>query len=351
MFFYAETPGFYAEVERSRRPELAERPILVGGDPRRSNARVRSASLSARRLGIEEGMPMSEALRRCPEARVLRTDMRFYQAFSSRLQAIFRSGFLRVEPAGPGTAWLSDPLPAAPPEAVAERLRRQVAEAVGLPLVVGAAPVKFLARIAAERLGAAGFCCISAVDMHDFLGPLPVACLPGVGSRTEATLRELGAHCVSDLLRIGRRRLEEALGNHGRTVFGYAEGRDANSVRRARLPGSFSQELTLGRPERDLGVLAGQLRTLAEALERTLQREHCVARRLMLKLRYADDPAPITRSHTTRRPLTGAGRIHELSVSLLARTQAGARSVRGLGLSARGLLHRAPGEPGQPELF
>lgn len=351
MFFYAETPGFYAEVERSRRPELAGRPILVGGDPRRSNARVRSASLEARRAGIEEEMAMSEALRRCPEARVLRTDRRFYQAFSSRLQASFRQGFLRAEPAGPGAAWLSEAIPAASPEVVAERLHGRVAEATGLPLVVGAAPVKFLARIAAEQQDAGGFCCIKAGAMRDFMGPLPVACLPGVGPRTEATLHEMGARCVADLLRIGRRRLEEALGNHGLTIFGYAEGRDPTSVRRAKSPGSFSQETTLGAPERDQGALAVQLRALAEALERTLQREQCVARRLMLKVRFVDDPAPVTRSRTTRRPLNRAGEIHDMAVLLLARTQAGVRSVRGLGLSAQGLLHRAPGEPGQPELF
>jgi len=348
MLLYATVPGFYAEVERVANPGLAERPVIVGGDPRKRGL-VQSATPDALRMGVAIGMPMWEALERCPQGRSLRTDMPRYRNVSSRLRACFRRLTHRVEPAGLDAAFLEPRRPEESAGGLAERLRETVREEFGLPLRVGIAPAKFLAKIAAEEAGVGGILRIGPGEVTSFLAPLPVSRLPGVGAKTAARLAELSVHTVGEVAALGRSVLEEHLGNHGLAILGYAQGRDDARLRAAPQPRSLSQESTLDSEELDLPVIQERIEALAQRLEAGLLLERLAAKRVTLKLRYADQEQ-ITRSCTLVRPVSAARDLAALAADLLARTQAGIRPVRLVGLGVASLI-RWRRDDRQLELF
>jgi DNA polymerase-4 len=326
---YAEVPHFYAELERSGDPALADRPVVVGGDPRKRGL-VQSATADAIAAGVEVGMPVLEALERCRGV-ARRTNMRAYREASSRLRACFRTATERVEPAGLEAAYLDPTGADLGSDQLARNLQDRVRAALRLPLRVGIAPVKFLARLAAEEAGSSGVRRVELAEVRDFLAPLPLARLPGVGPNTAATLAELGLETVGALLTAAPATIEERLGNHGLAILAAARGQGESRVRASPHPRSLSQEVTLERGEVDLGVLGVQLAGLAEHLEAALRVEHLVAHRVILKLRYVDGET-ITRSRTLPHAVSAASDIGPLAEELLARTQAGARPARLVGL-------------------
>jgi DNA polymerase-4 len=348
MLLYAEVPGFYAEFERASEPALASRPVIVGGDPRKRGA-VQAASADARAIGVSEGMPMLEALERCPRARVFVTNMRRYREASAQLRSQFRRATDRVEPAGAGAAYLDVSACAEPAERVAARLCEAVRNELRLPLRVGVSSIKFLAKLAAESLEIEGVFAIAANDVRSFLEPLPVARLPGVGPNTEAALAALGARTAGDLAKLERTLLEERLGNHGLTILSYAQGRDPAPLRAAPHPRSVSQEATFAAPAIDRLVLEERLAGLASRVEEALAREHLAAKRVVVKVRYTDGEL-VTRSLTGVQAMSSARELLAQAAQLLARTQAGSRGVRGLGLIASELV-RARRDDRQLDLF
>jgi DNA polymerase-4 len=348
MLLYAEVPGFYAEFERASDPALAARPVIVGGDPRKRGA-VQAATADACAAGVREGMPMLEALELCPRARAVVTNMRRYRDASAELRSQFRRATDRMEPAGAGAAYLDVSEHAEPAERVAAQLREAVRDALGLPLRVGASNIKFLAKLAAESVENEGVLVIAASQVRAFLDPLPVGRLPGVGPKTEATLAELGVRTAGELARVDRTWLEERLGNHGLAISSYAQGRDPAVLRAAPHPRSVSQEATFAAAEVDRVSLEERLSALAARVEEALARERLAAKRVVVKVRYADGEL-VTRSHTGVHPMASARELLAQATPLLGRTQAGVRPVRGLGLIASELV-RARRDDRQLDLF
>jgi DNA polymerase-4 len=194
-----------------------------------------------------------------------------------------------------------------------------------------------------------GVFAIPASGVRAFLDPLPVGRLPGVGPKTEATLAELGIRTAGELSRAERALLEERLGNHGLAIQAYAQGRDPAVLRAAPHPRSVSQEATFAAPETDRLALEERLAGLAARVEEALARERLAAKRVAVKLRYADGELT-TRSLTGVHAMATARELLAQAAPLLARTQAGTRPVRGLGLVASELV-RARRDDRQLDLF
>ena len=332
---YADVPGFYAEVERARDATLVERPVIVGGDPRKKGL-VQAATPDAVAAGVCIGMAVLDALECCPHGRALRTEMGRYRDADKRLRAVFARHAERIEPAGLGAAYLAASAKTAEIETLATSLRADVAQELRLPLRVGAGPVKFLAQLAAEEAGVDGFRAVGDAEVRGFLDPLPVSRLPGVGRNTAARLAELGIRTAGELVAAGREPIEHALGNHGLAVLAAALGRGDDRIRAAAHPQSLWQEVTLGDDTVDRGQLVAPLRGLAERLERALALEGLAARRLALKVRYADGERA-TRTLSVDRGLATAPDLLGVALALLDRTQAGVRPLRLLGLGASAL--------------
>lgn len=345
---FAEVPGFYAAVERADDPSLATRPVIVGGDPRK-RGRVQAATCDARDAGVRVDMPMLEALQLCPQARAVRTNMGHYREVSRRLLIALRGVHAQLEPFGLGAAYAEFSRAASAVETVATHMQRAVRAELGLPLRVGLASGKFLARLAAEAVAEEGVRRIPHGEEQGFLAPLDVTRLDGVGRKTAATLAALGARCIGDVAALGRARLQALFGAHGARIHGYATGRDDEPVRAAAHPQSISRESTVRSEPLDLFVLLEQLAGLAQQLEAELQRQGLEAAKVTLKVRYADQG-----SETRSRKLTGrlihSGELLSVAEQLLRRTQAGARPVRGLGLQLSALVPAGKGDR-QLDLF
>ena len=327
---FAEVPDFYAAIEVAQDPNLAGRALIVGGDPRKRGL-VQAASAEARATGVEVEMPMLEALALCPQARVVRTDMALYRDYSRRLVACLRRGLPRLETFRLGGAFFELASGVEKPEVVAERLRRAVAEELGLPLRVGIASGKFLARLAAEESGPAGLRSVAGGEAARFLEPLPARRLEGVGRKTAAALEELGASTIGDVVALGRARLEEAFGNHGLRIYTLACALDDAPVRATRHPQSLSREVTVRGEALDRGVLEEHVQDLARHLEAELARQGLAAAGVTLKVRYGDGGRH-SRSRALGAPVSVAADVQHAALGLLERTQAGSREVRSLGI-------------------
>jgi len=348
VILFAEVPSFYASVERALDPSLADRPVIVGGDPRRRGL-VQDATDDALAAGVIPGMTMEEALQRCPRARAIRTHMPRYREVARHVRACLRRRVERFETEGLSGAYLDVSELEEPAQVFAESLRRSVGAELRLPLRAGIGPNKLLARLAAEVAGT-GTLEIRLGAEAEFLNALPVARLPGIGRHTEERLAQLGVRHVGELAAIDAAILAQALGHRrGLELHALARGQGDSRVRGERYPGSLSQEATLSGAETDLMVLGEQLDRLAHGLEGALRLQGIAARRVVLKLRYADLETT-TRSRTLAHSVSTAGEIAAVARGLLDRTQAGVRPVRllGIGLS---VFSRARKDDRQLDLF
>ncbi len=347
MILFAEVPNFYAEIECQRTPGLRGHPVIVGGDPRK-RGRVQSASPDACAAGVEPGMTMQDALERCPSATVVKTDMKLYREVSGRLRACLRAEVDAVEPVALESAYLDVSLSGADPDEIAARLVERVRDSLGLPLHLGIAPAKHLARLAAEEAPRGGSFRIAHGGEGDFLSPLSVSRLPGVGPKTLETLSGLGARTIGDLMRLDRATVERALGNHGLRILELVSGEIDSAVRGRRHPRSLSREHTFRPAEPDRSELWDRLQDLCRLLGEALQEQGLCARRVGVKVRF-EDQQTTTRSHTLQAPVVTPADIYPVAVSLLDRTDAGARAVRVLGVNVAGLGPRP--DDRQLELF
>ncbi len=329
IVLYAEVPYFYASVERAAAPELAGRPVIVGGDPRKRGL-VQAATPDALAAGVRVEMPVLEALERCPRARAVRTNMARYREASRRLFACLRRDVEKLEPAGLAAAYVdASGMPDAA-EAIAGAWLARVRDELGLPLRVGIARSKLVARLAAEEAGE-GMRRVALGAEAAFLRPLPVTRLEGVGQKTASTLDEHGARTIGEVAALGPERLEALFGTHGLRIHAAATGADDPPVRAARHPQSLSREATLAGEPFDREALNEHLQQLSRQLEAELLVQALSARRVTLKIRYLDQ-GTTTRSQALSTPVAGAAEIHAVALHLLGRAQSSVRAIRGLGI-------------------
>jgi DNA polymerase IV len=329
---FAEVPGFYAAVARADDPSLSARPVVVGGDPRK-NGRVQAATADALSAGVTLEMSVLEALRQCPSARAVRTDMPRYREVSRRLFALLRGIEPQLEIFGLAACYADVSARADQAQRIAQELLGAVSARLGLPLRVGIGAGKFLARIAAEEVpgGERGVVRVAPGDEARFLGSLPASRLDGVGRKTAAALAGMGGHTIADVVRLGRDRLQAELGPHGLRIYACATGTDGEPVRGASHPKSLSRESTLPAEPFDVAVFDDQLAGLAQQLEEELARMGLAAGRVTVKIRF-NEGTTTTRSATLPRPTAAAAELFRAAQLLLERTPAGARPARGLGI-------------------
>jgi DNA polymerase-4 len=335
---HLDMDAFYASVEQRDDPSLRGHPVAVGG-PANSRAVVAAASYEARAFGVRSAMPMAHAVRLCPHLKIVRPDFSKYRAASSLVFELYRAVTPLVEPLSLDEAYLdvtenawNEPLG----RTVAMRLKAQIREATGLTVSAGVAPNKFLAKIASGWKKPDGLTVIAPDRVERFLQSLPIDALWGVGPVTAARLREHGIHKLVDVRTIPLDDLRAVVGSLAPWLQQLAEGVDNRAVEPNREAKSASSENTF---EYDLTDL-DQVRTVVDEMARDvagwLTRKQKRARTVTLKMRYADFTT-LTRSDTVEVPTDDADAIAERAVMLIARTEAGTRPVRLLGVGVHNL--------------
>ena len=290
MILHVDMDAFYASVEIRDRPELADRPVVVGGTPQGRGV-VCAANYIAREFGIHSAQPAATAVRLCPHATFLAPRMEYYAQISQQIRKIFDQFTPLVEPLSLDEAFLdvtgSEAIWGSSIE-IGHRIKTSIRDELSLVASVGVAPNKFLAKIASDLEKPDGFVVVDANKIQQFLDPLPVRRIWGVGPTTGKALARLGIHSVGDLRRLDARVLADQFGEHGEHLWRLAQGIDNRRVVPQREAKSISHETTFGRDIDDVEVQRAWVVELAEQVGCRLRRKQMKGRTVQLKVRYND---------------------------------------------------------------
>nr|WP_245599680.1 DNA polymerase IV [Nakamurella lactea] len=283
---HADLDAFYASVEQRDDPSLRGRPVIVGGGV------VVAASYEAKARGVRTPMGGRQARALCPDAIVVQPRFDAYLQASRKVFAIFEDTTPVVEGLSIDEAFLDVGglgRLAGTPLAIAERLRRRVADEVHLPITVGVARTKFLAKVASGVAKPDGLLLVPPESEREFLHPLPVEALWGVGKVTTAKLHALGLYTVADVARTDEPALVSLLGPHaGAHLSALAQLRDPRPVEVGRRRRSIGAQRALGRGRHTVADLDASLVTLTDRVTRRMRKAHRSGRTVVLRLRFAD---------------------------------------------------------------
>lgn len=318
MIIHADMDAFFASVEIREQPELRGKPVVVGG---RADQRgvVAAASYAARKFGIRSAMPTAMALKRCPELIVLRGQMALYSEVSRQIQAIFARYTPLIEPLSLDEAFLDVSASTAlfgPAPQIAREIKQAVADELQLVVSVGVAPNKFVAKIASDLEKPDGFVVVNTDEVQDFLDPLPVSRLWGVGKVTEKKLHAQKIHSIADLRHHSEQQICKRFGRHGEHLWQLAHGRDPRTVTPEHVAKSISHETTFAKDISAPETLRAVLSDLTEQVAWRLRKKDMRGRTVQLKLRF-DDFHTITRAHSLKAPTHSTRKLWQTALQLL----------------------------------
>ncbi|MBB5481193.1 DNA polymerase IV [Micromonospora parathelypteridis] len=342
---HADLDAFYASVEQRDDPRLRGRPVIVGGGV------VLAASYEAKARGVRSAMGGQQARRLCPDAIVVPPRMSAYTAASRAVFEIFRQTTPLVEGLSIDEAFLDVGglrRLVGPPADIADRLRREVREQVHLPITVGVARTKFLAKVASGVAKPDGLLVVPPDGELAFLHPLPVERLWGVGPVTSAKLREHRIRTVGEVARLGEAALVSLLGaGAGRHLHALAHNRDPRAVQVGRRRGSMGAQHALSRTPHALVELDAILAGLVDRVSRRMRAAGRAGRTVLLRLRFGDYTRA-TRSHTIGKATADTTSLLAAARALLraALPEIDRRGVTLIGVSVGNL----DDNPVQPEL-
>jgi DNA polymerase-4 len=338
MSIHADMDAFFASVEIREQPELRHLPVVVGG---RAETRgvVAAASYAARAYGIRSAMPTATALKLCPDLIVLPGRMALYSEVSRQIQAIFARYTPLIEPLSLDEAFLdvsaSTALFGRAPQ-IARAIKQAVADELQLVISMGVAPTKFVAKIASDLEKPDGFVVVEPAEVQDFLDPLPVSRLWGVGKVTEKRLHALQIHRIVDLRHTPEAQLCKHLGQHGTHLWQLAHGRDPRAVVPEHTAKSISHETTFARDVDTPETLRATLSDLTEQVAWRLRKKGLHGRTVQLKLRY-DDFHTITRARRLDTPSHSTGELWRVALQLLNKEiDKGLPPIRLIGMGVTG---------------
>jgi len=346
---HVDMDAFYASVEVRRRPELRGKPVIVGGSTR---GVVAAASYEARRFGVRSAMPMGQALRLCRHAVVLPPDRAAYSEASSDVMAILRDVTPLVEPLSLDEAFLdvagAQRLLGTPLQ-IAQAIRARVAAELSLTCSVGVAATKFVAKLASARCKPDGLLLVPAAQTLEFLHPLPVTVLWGVGARTAQPLHRLGVRSVGDLADIPittlRRGVGIAVADH---LHALAHGHDPRAVETQDVEKSISADHTTAVDLVDEADVSRELLQLCVEVGQRLRARGWVAKTVGIKIRFADFRT-VTRVRTVADWVDSTAELHDIAFELYRALHLDRPRIRLVGVKAEHFADAA-GTARQPTL-
>jgi len=339
MILHCDMDAFYASVEERERPELVGKPVIVGGTPEKRGV-VSAANYVARRYGVHSAMPAVTARRLCPQGIFLPPRIDYYAEISGQIREIFERFTPLVEPLSLDEAFLdvsgSEHL-FGPAAEIGRQIRRAVRHETQLVVSVGVAPNKFLAKIASDLKKPDALVVVEPAQVQEFLDPLPVERLWGVGRQTSKVFQRLGIHTIGQLRQWPLDALRGRFGSTAEHLWNLAHGWDDRPVVPERDAKSISNETTFERDIDDLEILRAWLVDLVEQVGWRMRRSRLRGRTVHLKVRFADFSL-ITRSQTLPEPTDITHELWQTANELLCRRlPAGHLPVRLLGMGVGGL--------------
>lgn len=287
---HIDMDAFFAAIEQRDNPQLKGKPVVVGADPKSGHGRgvVSTCSYEARRFGIHSAMPISTAYKLCPHAAFLPPHMSKYQSVSDKIFEILYDFTPEVEPVSVDEAFLD--LTGSfhfykTPRDTCLKIKERIKEEVNLTASIGIAPVKFAAKIASDACKPDGLLEITQEKLFDFLWPLAIDKLWGVGPKTKTVLNKMGIRTIGDLAAAPLEKLKETLGENGQDLFDLARGIDERDVFVNDEVKSVSHEHTFDKDISDKEEIYKTLLDLSERVSRRLRKSDLKGKTLTLKIR------------------------------------------------------------------
>ncbi|MFW2404991.1 MAG: DNA polymerase IV [Gammaproteobacteria bacterium] len=347
---HVDLDAFFASVEQREHPEYDGQPVVVGAQPGNRGV-VAAASYEAREFGIRSAMPIAEAYRRCPEAVFLRPNMQQYKQASQRVFAVLETITPVLEAASIDEAYLDvsglEKL-LGPPEEIGREIRDRIFSETQLTASVGIGPNRLIAKLGSESCKPDGLRVVPQSDVLDFLAPMPVSNLRGLGRQTQKIIDKIGIRTVAELRALPEGDLERHLGARAAASFRrQAMGIASDEIVPDRQRKSISKETTFDTDVTDKNTLRDTLRELAAGVARITRREELAGRVVTLKIRFEG-----FETHTRQRKLNGPThderQLFQTAWQLFERGDLPEKPVRLIGV---GISDWAEDEPDQGDLF
>ena len=344
---HLDMDAFYPAVEALDKPELKGKPVIVGGN--RERGVVSSASYEARRFGVHSAQPIATAIRLCPDGIFMPVRMSRYKEVSRQVFEIFHCFTPLVEPLSIDEAFLdltgAERLLGQTKE-IARKIKETVFIKTGLTVSAGVAPSKFTAKIASDIDKPDGLIVVPPDRVREFLDPLPVKKMWGVGKITQQALARLNVKTFKDLRQIPLEILEKNFGKHGAAMHLLSMGIDERDVEPEREVKSIGHEQTFMEDILNPDQARKEMLSLSNRVALRMRREEVRGSTVSLKVKYSDF-TQITRAETLPEPTDDGMEIYSISCRLLKKTAVGKRPVRLLGIS----LSRLSSPEGKKQLF
>lgn len=339
---HVDMDAFFAAIEQRDDPKLLGKPVIVGADPKKGKGRgvVSTCSYEARAFGVCSAMPISVAYRKCPHATFLPPDMEKYCRVSEDVYGIFYEFTPQVEGVSIDEAFLdmtqTYALFAATPYQACGQLKLRIKNKTGLTASVGAAPVKIAAKIASGFSKPDGLVYVTQEQLLDFLWPLDVGKIWGLGGKARTELHKIGIETIGDLAKTKVRLLTDLFGKSGFLFWQLANGIDESRVDGSGRAKSISSELTFPQDLKDRGKIESAVLVLCEEVSQRLRQEGFKARTFTLKIRLHDFKT-YTRSITVNQPANFVEVINDSVKKLYDKFEFKAVPVRLVGVRATNL--------------
>jgi DNA polymerase-4 len=337
QIIHLDMDAFYPAVEVLDNPDLKGKPVIVGGS--RTRGVVSSASYEARKFGVHSAQPIATATRLCPHGIYLPVRMSRYQEVSDQIFEIFQRFTPLVEGLSIDEAFLDVTGSVrlfGKPEDVARKIKETVFKETGLTVSAGVAPSKFVAKIASDIDKPDGLTVVHPDRVREFLDPLPIRRMWGVGKVTQETLAQLNIHTFKDLSQMPLEVLEKQFGKHGIKMHLLSMGIDERDVVPEHGAKSIGHEDTFEKDIIDVDLAKKELLALAHRVAHRLRQDKVTGETVTLKVKYSDFTL-ITRSTTLPEATDDAPEIYSTACTLLEKTAVGKRPVRLLGISISNL--------------
>lgn len=338
---HVDLDAFFASVEELLDPSLRGKSVIVGGDPRGRGV-VSSCSYAARAYGVRSAMPMSRAVRLCPQAVVIHGHYHQYSAYSRQVMDILRQITPQMEPVSIDEAFLDvtgcERL-WGPVENIARLIQERIQTEVGLPASLGAAACKSVAKIACDYGKPHGLVIVQPGDEARFLAPLPIERLWGIGKVTGAQLRRLGISTIGELASFQGTALEHTFGKHARSLQQMARGFDPSPVMTGRERHSVSKEVTFYKDIAERTTLLRTLLLMSEQVAGLLRAHGLLGSTVRIKLRHPDFTT-ITRQFALDMPTDQDQVIFRYALQLFESNWKPGQKVRLVGVGVSGLVEQ-----------
>ena len=345
---HVDMDAFYASVEQRDNPALKGLPVIVGGSPNGRGV-VSAASYEARKWGVHSAMPSKTAIKRCPQAVFVRGDFSKYRAVSRKLRTILNDYTSIIEPVSLDECYMDVtemPERFSTATSIAQEIKRRISEELRLTASAGVAPFKYVAKIASDYNKPDGLTVVHPDRVLEFLHPLPISKIPGVGPVTLARLNDMGVFTIGDVAQWSQEYARERLGKHGIGLWRMANGIENKRVRTSWRRKSKSAERTFPEDIPGIPLMIPELTNLAYRVSEEITRQQLVARTVKIKVRYSDFTT-LTRSSTLVHPTDDPAVIADVAIKLLKSIDE-IRAVRLLGVGVANLVY--PDAPRQLHL-